>query len=148
MKNMVYILGLLFLSIMVSWKDIKYRKIPNPLVIFTLLFTSLLSISLGYFTQTVGIAVLVLIAAMLLWRKGFIGGGDIKLLAVFVVGVAPQYQILVLLLLTCATFAQLIVVLIFCRSRCHGLSLDKGIPLGIPISFSYWLGCLLSVLSA
>ncbi|NIY84148.1 prepilin peptidase [Vibrio hepatarius] len=145
---MVYILGLLFLSIMVSWTDIKYRKIPNPHVIFILLLTSLLSISLGYFTQTVGIAVLVLIAAMLLWRKGFIGGGDVKLLAVFSLGVNPQYQLLVLLLMTCFTFVQLVIASISCRAERCRFSLDKGIPLGIPISFSYWLGCVLSVLSA
>ncbi len=147
-NNMIYIPVLFFLSILISWKDMKYRIIPNKHVAFILLSTFLLSISHGYFINTVTIAVLVLMVGTLLWRKGFIGGGDVKLLAVFSLGVDPQYQLLVLLLLTCFTFVQLVIASISCRAERCRFSLDKGIPLGIPISFSYWLGCVLSVLSA
>ena len=84
--NLVFLLGLLGLTIFISLYDFRYARIPNwvtiPLFIIGLIFNS---------PHPVGIYVL-LGSFWIAWKLGWMGGGDAKLWGGLIVCLPSDYQ--------------------------------------------------------
>ena len=86
--NLVFLPGLLGLTIFISLYDFRHARIPNwvtiPLFIIGLIFNS---------PHTIGIYVL-LGSFWIAWKLGWMGAGDAKLWMGLVVSIPPAYQML------------------------------------------------------
>jgi prepilin peptidase CpaA len=81
----------LMLLLAAAWRDIVTRTIPNAVCLLLLtvgviarMFAGPLSLALSG-----GAALLLFLLLMVAFSRGFIGGGDVKLMVTFAVGVAP-----------------------------------------------------------
>lgn len=106
----ILIAVLLYLSLAVCYSDNQNRKIPNTLVWQIGLCSVLLGILGGYIFTASAHALAVLLLGFLTWLSGKIGGGDIKLSFVFLLGIDPQWLILCAPLLVCLTTLQIVVM--------------------------------------
>jgi prepilin peptidase CpaA len=92
------------LAVLVAYHDVRYRRIPNPFVLATLLIGLILNFSLGGLTgglNSLGGCVLAFILMFLLHVFGAMGAGDVKLFAAIgsVIGaqlVLPTFVVVVL----------------------------------------------------
>ncbi len=66
-----------------------------------------------------------------LWLFGFIGGGDVKLISVFVVGIAPQFTVLTVCMVGILGGLQLGVAYMLQQQP-----FSRGVPYGVPIVLS------------
>jgi prepilin peptidase CpaA len=72
-----------------SLQDIVARTIPNGLALTLAVAGIALSALQGHFFGSLLAAGGVFIAAALIWRRGWMGGGDVKLLGASALGIAP-----------------------------------------------------------
>jgi prepilin peptidase CpaA len=72
-----------------SLRDIIARSIPNGLALALAIVGTALSVLQGHFYGSLLAAGGVSIAAAVMWRRGWMGGGDVKLLAASALGIAP-----------------------------------------------------------
>ncbi len=79
--------------------DLALRTIPNGASVGLVLAGSALRLQDGWIVPSMLIAAGVFVAAVLCWRRGWLGGGDVKLLAATAL-VVPPFQVGSLLLLT------------------------------------------------
>ena len=77
--------------------DLAFRTIPNWMVVILFLVGSLASVLSGTFVPALLISLLVLLGAAFCWRRGWLGGGDVKLLAVCAMLVPPTLAVRLLL---------------------------------------------------
>ena len=78
-----HVLALLALLGLAAWFDCRRRQIPNAVVggVVLLWLAALATGDAGAFWPNAPIAVAVLLAGMVVWRCGWLGGGDVKLIA-------------------------------------------------------------------
>ncbi|PNI05543.1 hypothetical protein C1N32_05420 [Vibrio diazotrophicus] len=132
------------LSIKVMCSDFKSRMIKNEICI--LIFIN--NIILGYvknsfpdnFTYVSFYAILIIIV----WSKGYIGGGDAKLLISFLFSIESQYIIFAFCFMGIIGGSQLFIISIK-NKFIKGIYFEHGyqVPYGIPISISF---CVFSIL--
>ena len=79
--------------------DVALRTIPNAVSIGLVTLGLALRLQDGWIVPSLLIAAAVFVAAILCWRRGWLGGGDVKLLAATAL-VVPPLQVCSLLLLT------------------------------------------------
>lgn len=138
-KQLIALLILLNLAYIVQ-TDIRFRLIPNR-AILPLLFASLfLSISKGqYETLLYGIAFLIVGVIFLVW---FFAPGDIKLASVLVSLILPDYYLLTLVL---TLFLGGVLALSYLLIKGKKFTRERGLPYGVPICISGYLGILASL---
>ncbi len=72
-----------------SLHDIVARTIPNGLAVTLAVSGIVASAMQGHFSGSLLAAAGVFFAAALIWRRGWMGGGDVKLLGASTLGIAP-----------------------------------------------------------
>jgi prepilin peptidase CpaA len=83
LEKSVLVLGIA-LFVVAAYGDVKTLRIPNPLVIAVAVLGLVRLLVIGDLNialHTVGASLIVFIAAFLLFWRGFVGGGDAKLIA-------------------------------------------------------------------
>jgi prepilin peptidase CpaA len=86
-----------------------------------------------------------LIIFLTFWYLGFIGGGDVKAICSFTLGVKPD--LMVFYFISIGLIGAVQVVFMFAYDQLLGkLQINKGIPYGIPISISGVLCVVLSLI--
>ena len=79
--------------LLIGWSDLRHRRIPNALVgaIVALWLLGLPGSAHGALAATLALALLVLLAGMLVWWFGWLGGGDVKLIAALSLWAGPTH---------------------------------------------------------
>jgi prepilin peptidase CpaA len=77
------------LALVASLHDIAARTIPNPLVLVLAIAGIAVALAEGHVVGSLLGAVGVFVAATLCWHGGFLGGGDVKLLAAAALAITP-----------------------------------------------------------
>lgn len=139
---MLFLLNML-ISIFVVSNDINHRQIPNVLVIGILIVCAINGWLNGFLLQVIPYSLLIFISLFFLWYMGVIGGGDVKLIVAFSLGVKPIFLILMLCVIGVLGGALLVTMYIWERWKKRE-PFSQGIPYGIPIVIS---GCFFSFLS-
>jgi prepilin peptidase CpaA len=115
LQTIILILGIALFGI-VAYDDLKYLRIPNLLCIAVALLGALRLLVIGDASAalyTVGASATVFIATFLLFWRGILGGGDVKLLSatVLLVGYNDLFAFLVIMGI-CGAVVALAVLLI------------------------------------
>lgn len=115
-----YALALLVLLGIAAWLDLRRRLIPNSLVgtVALLWLAALATGDTGAFWPNPGIAVAVLIAGIVVWRCGWLGGGDAKLIAALSLWAGPDH-IGSLLLVTALSGGTLALAIVIANQLAH-----------------------------
>ncbi len=119
------------LSICIIFSDVRTRTIPNYLVLGVLITSILNAWMNGFLAQSLFSALAVFVIFFSLWLFGFIGGGDVKLVSVFVVGIAPQFTVLTVCMVGILGGLQLGVAYMLQQQP-----FSRGVPYGVPIILS------------
>ncbi len=82
--------GASLLFIVAALRDITLRTIPNAACAGLVLIGVMLRLQDGWIIQGVLLALLVFGGAVFCWRRGWMGGGDVKLLGAAAFVVSPQ----------------------------------------------------------
>jgi len=77
------------LLVFAALRDIATRLVPNWVSIAMLICGIVLQTVVGRVFSAIGLGLLVFFVAALMWRRGWLGGADVKLLAAASVAVAP-----------------------------------------------------------
>jgi prepilin peptidase CpaA len=77
--------------------DVAFRTVPNWMSLVLLGDAAVLRASHGDLPEAAGIGLAVLLAASCCWRRGWLGGGDVKLLAASIMLVPPTLALPLLL---------------------------------------------------
>jgi prepilin peptidase CpaA len=87
----IYCLDFLIAALLVfaALRDIATRLVPNWVSVAILTCSIVLQTVVGNPFTAIGLGLLVFFVAALMWRRGWLGGADVKLLAVASVAVAP-----------------------------------------------------------
>lgn len=138
-KQLVALLILLNLAYIVL-TDIRFRLIPNKAVLPLLCTSILLSMNKGqYETLLYGMAFLLIGIIFLVW---FFAPGDIKLASVLVTLILPDYYLLTLVL---TLFLGGVLALAYLLIKGKEFTRERGLPYGVPICISGYLGILASL---
>jgi len=144
--------GVAVLLLAAAFSDLSRYRIPNRICFaVAVLFVAFIpggEVTFGEVAWRVGVALTVLIVGLVLHGRGYIGGGDVKLLAALSLWVAPLAWPLFLLeiLVFGGLLALAILLLRKSKSRLPDsvrsrqwmgrlLSENEGIPYGVAISF-------------
>ena len=86
-------LALLALLGLAAWLDFRRRQIPNVVVgaVVLLWLAALATGEAGTAWPNAAIAVAVLLAGIVIWRCGWLGGGDVKLIAALSLWAGPDH---------------------------------------------------------
>src|SRR3954452_22427580 len=84
--------ALLILLAMAAWSDLRHRRIPHPLVaaVAILWLVTIPALGPGAATVAAVTASGVLALGFLVWRCGWLGGGDVKLIAALSLWAGPD----------------------------------------------------------
>jgi prepilin peptidase CpaA len=77
--------------------DVGFRTVPNWMPLILVALAGGLRIGQGNLALSAGVGIIVLLAAALCWRRGWLGGGDVKLMAASVMLVPPALCIALVL---------------------------------------------------
>jgi prepilin peptidase CpaA len=78
------------LVLVASLHDIAARTVPNSLVLILAAVGMVMDILGGHLTGSLTVATSVFVLASLCWRRGWMGGGDAKLLGAAALGIMPS----------------------------------------------------------
>lgn len=133
MQQMIFIA--IVLSLFIICSDIRHRKISNTLIFGVLIMSTITAWNNNFLLDSLLNALMIFVFFFALWSVNVLGGGDVKLIAAFSVGVTPPFIIQMLCLIGLLGGVQL--VLIYFWSNISKKSLfKKGIPYGLPITLS------------
>ena len=134
--SLVPSLAALTLLLWLAWSDVAHRRLPNGALLLLLgLFLVQAFVERGLATMVTGLATgaAVLLLGQLLWQQGWLGGGDVKLLAILAVWAGPQ-QVVPLLCVTMV--AGGIVGLALLALPRAGSGARPTVPYGVAIAFA------------
>lgn len=89
--NEILLLAMVLILAVISWLDIVWRWIPNNLVAMIAVLWTPAAFSLPFMEviASISTAATVLGIGMLVWRLGWLGGGDVKLIAALSLWAGP-----------------------------------------------------------
>jgi prepilin peptidase CpaA len=89
--SVLFAIAALMLLLAAAWRDIVTRTIPNAVCLLLLTVGVIVRMLAGpsSLALSAGAALLLFLLLMIAFSRGFIGGGDVKLMAAFAVGLAP-----------------------------------------------------------
>ncbi|ORT49215.1 hypothetical protein ST37_12250 [Vibrio sp. qd031] len=122
----------------VAISDWLKRTISNSTL--SVLFLAVIGLRYGqeiYLVQ----ALMTLAAGILVWRLGGIGAGDIKLASILALAISPVFAWDLILVAAAITLLLVILLLIVDKLLLNNY-LEKGVPMGIPISISGLAGII------
>ena len=144
---MLHALGLLLGGCGLLWamvSDVRRYIIPDPVHALVLLGAGLSALGLALSWQEgalrLGVGLIGFIAALLLFARGWLGGGDVKLITVCLLWVSPRQSLEFLLIMALAGAVLALAVLVK-----RGLSRSTG-PTPLPYSLAIaaaWAVCVL-----
>ncbi|MEZ8193858.1 A24 family peptidase [Vibrio cortegadensis] len=128
------------ISLFVCYKDITKRTISNRVVFFVMSICGVLNCQYGVF-ESVLYAIGILCVGFIFFNLNIIAAGDVKLLSVFSLAIAPQYLPLTLFIIT--LLGSLLGVAYYLYAKCTDYKkiMENGVPYGVPIC----LGCLFGI---
>ena len=87
----LFVLAILTLLMACAWRDVATRTIPNTVSLLLLILGGLARIIEGpsALLFSVATAFLLFILLLIAYSRGLIGGGDVKLMTAFAVGLSP-----------------------------------------------------------
>ena len=77
------------LLVFAALRDIATRRVPNWVSIGILICSIVFQTVVGMIFTAIGLGLLIFFVAALMWRRGWLGGADVKLLTAASVAVAP-----------------------------------------------------------
>lgn len=128
------------LSARIIFSDVKTRTIPDILSAGVMFFSLVNAWISGFVVDSVLAAFIVFVVFFILWLLNVIGGGDVKLIVAFTVGIAPQLTILMLCVTGLLGGIQLGIMYLYQQQP-----FTRGIPYGVPIVISGLLFSLISI---
>lgn len=117
------------------FSDARNRFIPNRLVISVLVISAVVALLNDFFFQSLLYALVVFGFFLVLWLANVLGGGDIKLVVAYSVGVEPQFTVFMICFIGLLGGLQIAVMYIWGGLR-KKPAFERGIPYGIPIVLS------------
>ncbi len=135
----------IMLSIYVIYSDVIYRIIPNNIVFFIFVLNLCSAIYQGFFLPVVFYAALIFVCGFILWFFNVFGGGDIKLLSAFILGVEPDFVFITLCLI--GLLGGVLVLFMYILVLLRKITFERGLPYGIPISLSCLFFSTISIFS-
>jgi len=79
---------------MAAWKDIRYRRVPNALIVVLAVMGTLMTAFVqggASLLQQFAVAFAVFLALWVPWRKGWLGAADVKLHVVMALWLSPSH---------------------------------------------------------
>lgn len=135
------------ISLLVIFSDSRNRCISNRLVISVLVMSTVVALLNDFFFRSLLYALVILGIFFVLWLANVLGGGDIKLIAAYSVGVEPQFTVFMICFIGLLGGLQITVMYVW-----GGLqkkpAFERGIPYGIPIVLSGLFFSTLTLLTA
>ncbi|WCE32566.1 A24 family peptidase [Vibrio sp. SCSIO 43137] len=128
------------LSVRIIFCDIKTRRIPDVLSACVLLVGLINAWISGFVVDSIPVAFIVFIIFFVLWFLKVMGGGDVKLIVAFTVGIAPQFTLLMLCITGLLGGIQLGIMYLYQQQP-----FTRGIPYGVPIVISGLFFSLISI---
>ena len=129
------ILFYFILCITVCIYDIRYRTIPNKTIKIIFFLSIITSVYQGYFLNSTLYFIYTLVTFLIFWYLGLIGGGDVKAICSFTIGIKPDLIVFYFISIGLIGAVQVMFMLtydyFFKKSK-----IKIGIPYGIPISIS------------
>ena len=138
----VWVVVFSLFAVWIIYSDIRYRIISNKLVACVLVTVFLYSFQSGLLNQWL-YSIPVLAIGFLLWWLGVIGAGDVKLLAVLVPAINPDFHLFTFLVV--AFSGGIVAVLTLLYAKLITKKSDITVPYGVPIALGCWLGILASL---
>ncbi|WP_407547170.1 prepilin peptidase [Vibrio parahaemolyticus] len=121
----------LVVSLMIFRTDWLSRTIPNKLVLILLVNNSFIAYQQGHLIQSVSYSFLLSLFLMVLWYYRVFGGGDVKLVLSFSVGLSPNLIFYNLAFIGILGGVLVGMMYIFIKDP-----FKNGVPYGIPICVS------------
>lgn len=137
MQSIVLALIALILLV-ISIGDWKCRTINNASLALVLILVLYVSKDRDIYWQQ---SLFVLSMGLLIWCLGVVGAGDIKLATVFSLAISPIYLTDLLIVFSFTTLSLIFVMYLLSKYNSNQ-QLKEGIPMGIPISISGFIGIL------
>ncbi len=127
--------------ILVSCGDLLNRRVPNAVlyVLLTYLCFMFKSVSI----QNVALLVVFFFLSVVFHKRGFFGGGDIKLLLIFILFI--DIKLIPLFILATCLVGGLVAFACYVDSKCRKHGDIQSIPYAIPICFVGFFGVLASM---
>jgi prepilin peptidase CpaA len=133
------VLALIALSlIVISIGDWKCRSINNASLGLVLILVLFVVKDKDIYWQQ---SLIVLSFGLLIWCLGVVGAGDIKLATVLSLAISPIYLTDLLLVFSFTTLSLIFVMYLLSKYNSNQ-QLKDGVPMGIPISISGFVGIL------
>ena len=118
--------------------DVATRRIPNFVSVLVALLGAVLRLQADQLALSLAVAVCAFGGLFLLWRQGWIGGGDVKLLAATTLLAPPGHVLDLLLAVSLAGGALSAIYLLLIRLRLHPLPAGPRTPLRRVLRAENW----------
>ncbi|MEZ9292275.1 prepilin peptidase [Vibrio lentus] len=133
-----------FCTFTICRTDFKSRKIGNTLILFVFSISSLSSFHFEFINHSLLAMLVGGIVGGYLWKSSLLGGGDVKLIIAYIIGIKPI--IIPHFLLLTGVIGGVVCYLFLLNARLKKNSTKEvTIPYGIPISISGFVFSTLSM---
>ena len=140
----VWIVAFSALSLWTMYSDIRYRVIPNTLIVCVLITVIIFCIQSASLNQCL-YSIPVLIIGLVLWRLGVVGAGDVKLLVAFIPAVDPIFHVFTFLIIAFSGGIVAVITFLYAKLIKKKKYSDITVPYGVSIALGCWLGILASL---
>lgn len=134
----VILLISLIISLIILKSDWIKRIIPNNLIIMLVINNSILAYLDGHLLLSILHSLILFLFLVILWYYGVFGGGDVKLIVSFSLGITPNLIFYNLVFIGILGGVFIFLMFLFMKEP-----FKRGVPYGIPICISSFLFLLL-----
>lgn len=132
------------MALIASYQDIRYRKIPNEVVIAIAFIGGLFVCLNGYFYH-IFTSLIVLAIGMVLFQIKVLAAGDSKLFAAFSLMIAPKFMVITTCLILIAGGILAIAQWAVSKVTENAEWVTRGVPYAVPICLASLLGITASL---
>ncbi|WP_318462622.1 A24 family peptidase [Photobacterium leiognathi] len=144
LNNLLYLI-LSYFILEIIYLDIKYRKIPNTLCLFTAICCLIVSYQHHYLASSLLSSVVVLVSSIVLFYFNIMGAGDGKFAAALALAIPWQQLNIALFLTTIIGGALAVFYLIKYRLILRNkIKKDPGLPYGVAIGLGFFIPILIN----
>ncbi|OIQ25107.1 prepilin peptidase [uncultured Vibrio sp.] len=144
LSNLWWLIPLAAMAAVASYQDIRYRKIPNGVVVVVALLGVFFVFQTGRFEQMLH-PLMVLTFGAVLFYFNIVAAGDSKLLAAFSLMVSPNMMLLAVNVIFFAGGILAISQCVLGRMTNNAEWTSNGVPYGVPICLGSLLGIAASL---
>ncbi|WP_318434761.1 A24 family peptidase [Photobacterium leiognathi] len=136
---------IILIILIISWFDIKHRKIPNILCLLTASVCSIFAYQHHYLASSLLSSSVVLLGSMVFFYFNIMGAGDGKFAAALAFAI-PWQQLNIALFLT-AIVGGVLAIIYFIKYRLilrNKIKQDPGLPYGVAIGLGFFIPILMN----